>query len=358
MTQDNNSNVSIGPKEIGAVQKSDEDDVDEFLGFLKFSTTGDAVVPREWLVEQWEKHELPMKLLPKEPSKWSAYRRAMREVLEDEDLKHYSVYSNEYNRRFDCKLEMEKSDDAESNNLFILYANVFFPEEIVGEDGGDWRRTRLAYFDFLRPDDGPEGMTYKAEIDDDNIHYDRWMKARARAQRLFGKYQTHHVESDLQTMLQKFRADVNAVEIRRAVYFVGNHYQDRIEGFSQVWRAMNQFKEDGEEMRIEKTPVLNLEEQRDLVASRVRETVEEMVGEIVSESIEEWEQEKDKTAEETASDIMEELKESEDLAAEYNQLLRMELSVKNKLEDLMEELTEEQEDIVERVLNQQDLEDY
>jgi hypothetical protein len=126
----NESQVKIGPKPIGTVQDDEEDDVDEVIGFLTFSTTGEALVPREWLLDQWENYNLPNYLLPSSISNWQAYRRMKNELLEDTEYSHYQVYNDEYDRHFNCKFELEKSDEMGSNT-YIVYSKVFFPEEII-----------------------------------------------------------------------------------------------------------------------------------------------------------------------------------------------------------------------------------
>lgn len=357
MSQNHDSQVSIGPKPLGAVADEEADNVDEYLGYLVFSTTGEVHVPREWLMEQFHEKDVRHTNMPRKPSRWSAYRRTMQELLEDGDFREYTVYSDDFNRRMDCKLEMEKSDEMGSN-VFIIYSSVFFPEELIGEEGGDWRRTRLGYFDFVSPDDGPGGLMRQSDIEKDNVHYDQWERACNRASNLFTEMQEYHNYSDLQKILDTLHERTSAVPIRRAVYFIGAHYSDSVEALSEIWEGMNQFKNGGEEMRIETTPVINLESQRELVASRAREMVEDMVDDIVTETIQEWKEEEEETAEEAAREIMDQLGDSEQISSEYNQLLSMRLSVKDILQERMDEFAGEQKDIIQRVLDQQDLEVY
>lgn len=358
MNNDNSSQAKVGAKPLGAIQESDEDEVDEYLGYLTFSTTGEALVPRDWLLNKWEEYGLPNSLIPKEPSNWSAYRRTISQLLEDASVRHYQVYSEELNREMKCKFHTEKSNEMGSN-VFILYTSVFFPEELIGESGGDWRDTRLGFFDFQTSEnDGfPGQLKFYPEIDEDNIHYDHMMGIDARAGKLFEKLQTHHNHSDLQKITQELRNRTNAVEIRRAVYFMGSHYEDIVNGMSQLWKDMNQFKEDGEEMRIETTPVVNLESQREMIADRARDMVEDVVDDIVSETLSKFENDDELTAEATSRKILEQLSETHEISNEYNELLSMRLSVRDILEEQQEELKEEQEEIVEKVIEQTTLEE-
>lgn len=356
------SQVKIGPRPLGAVQENEEDEVSEFLGFLTFSTTGDVLVPREWLLEQWEQYDIPQYLLPKKPSNWSVYRRMKNELLQDVDYKHYQIYSEEYGETFNCKFEIEKSD-TNGSNTYIVYAKTFFPEEIIGEDGGDWRSKRVGKLEFYRPENDMPGQLI-TDFDEGGkggmgtVHEDACRMLGNRARELFNKMQTHHNYGDMNKIIEQFRSNSNAVAIRRAVYFIPSHHQETIEGLSRLWKDLNQFKDKGEEMRIETTPVVNIESQRDMVAQRVKEKVKSLVDDVVGEMLSKFEEDDEMTADATAREITNQLSETHGLSQEYNTLLSLRMSVKDILEEEREELAEEQAEIVESVINQKSLEDY
>jgi hypothetical protein len=358
----NESQVKIGPKPIGTVQDDEEDDVDEVIGFLTFSTTGEALVPREWLLDQWENYNLPNYLLPSSISNWQAYRRMKNDLLEDTEYSHYQVYNDEYDRHFNCKFELEKSDEMGSNT-YIVYSKVFFPEEIIDEEGGDWRSTRVGRMEFFRPEDDMPGQLI-TNFDEDGdggmgtVHEDACKRLGDRARELFKKMQDHHNYSDLQKIIDDFRLDANAVAIRRAVHFIGSHHQDTVEGLSQLWEDMNDWKDHGEEMRIETTPVINIESQREMVAERVKQKVNTLVDDIINETMQKFEDDDEMTAEATSREIMNQLAETYDISEEYNSLLSLRLSIKDILEDQREEMKEEQAEIVDSVIEQSNLEDY
>lgn len=353
------SNVKIGPKPIGTVEQGEEDNAEEFLGHLVFSTTGDVVVPREWLNEQWEQHNLPDSLFPSETSRWQAYRRAMSRVLEQSDHSHYTVWNDEYDYNFANKFELEHSRDMGSN-VFILYAKTFYPEDIIGEEGGDWKTQRIGYFDFFR---GPEGdipgqLIFNVEEDvEGTVHYEKAKKVRQDASDSFNRMQTHHNYSDLQKVIDTMRERTDSVPIRRAVHFVGSHHSDLVEGFSEVWEGLNQFKESGEKVRIETTPVVNLESQREMIAERVRENVNNMVENIIDEMMEDFVND-EATVEETSREILNQLGESHDISGTYNKLLSMQMSVEEVLKEQRENFEEEQEQIIQNVIDQAELDDY
>jgi len=351
------NNVSIGPRELGAVEETEEDSVNEYLGHLVFSTTGEALVPRTWLQEKWEEYGLPASLMPKQPSRWSAYRRAMNTLLDDSDVRNYRVYNDEYQRDFACQFNLEKSDEMGSN-VFLLYTEVFYPEELIGEEGGDWRRQRIGHFNFKSfEDDMPGQLVMNTDIEKESPHWEPAKTINERARELFKTHQTHNNHSDLQKIAQDFRSMTNAVAIRRAVHFVGNQHDDVVTGLAKVWEEMNQFKEDGEEMRIEKTPVINIESQRQMVSERVEEKVEKLVDNIVEETLDSFAQDDEQTAQETSQTILEQLSEAYDIQANYNTLLSMRMSVEEILKEQREEMKDEQEEIINNVLKQSQLGD-
>lgn len=345
-------NIEIGTRELGAI--SDEDDnPNELIGYLMFSTTGELFVEREWLLETWEQTELPQNLLPTETTNWQAYRRAIKYVEEQTEFVEYSVENEHYGREFDCELEIKKSNSLGSN-VFLVYARTFLPEEICGEDGGDWTEQRVGKIDFYRPEDSdaPGAMLVEIEIEEQNAHYEHVEELFDLAKDTEKKMRSSHNFNDLQNILEGFRARTEAVEIRRSAYFIPAPYKEEIDALIEIWQGMNQFKSSGEEMRIDKTPVVDMAEQRELVASRVREKVEDMVDNIVGEVVAEFEENAETTADEAAKEIMNELGDTE-TASTYNQLLGMKLSIKEILEERRSEMAEESEEIIENILNQQ-----
>lgn len=351
-------NLKIGTREIGTIA-DDEDNPDEYIGFLKFSTTGEVLVPRDWLLEQWNNHNLPKDILPTQVTNWQAFRRAIRYVEDDDELLNYEVYNSHYNQTFNCRFIVEKSGE-EGSNVFIVYARTFIPEEIIGEEGGDYNQERVGYFNFYRPEDSDGYIVTEEEIDEDNAHYDALTELFDETRKTWHKMKKHHNYSDLQNILTGFRTKGNAVEVRRAVYFIPAHLENYLEGLQTVWGELNQFKSDGEEVRIDKSPVINMSEQRELIESRVHEKLKDIVGEVVGEIIQQWEDSADETADEAANRLLEELQDSgaEEISANYNQLLNARLSVKEILEEQREELGEEAEEVIENVINQEEIGDY
>ncbi len=347
-----NSQITIGPKPIGTVQENDKDSIDEYIGHLIFSTTGDVLVPREWLRKKWNEYNIPQNLFPRKPSRWSAYRRTMNRLLDEPEFKFYNVFNESYGRYFNCKFEIDSSDE-KGSNVFILYSKVFFPEEVIGEEGGDWRRQRVCHFDFYHPeDDMPGQLLIRRDIEQDNIHYDAVKSVGIHANELFKKMQEYHNYSDMQKVIDQFRSSSNSIPIRRGVYFIGSHHEETMKSLSKLWEDLNEYKDDGEKVRIESTPVVNLESQREMIAERAKKIVEDIVDDIVSNMMNKFETDDDMTAEKTSRKILEQLSETHEISNEYNSLLSMRLSVKDILKERRKEMKEDQEEIIDSVLEQ------
>lgn len=354
-----NNNVQVGTKELGAVADSEDDNPNEVIGFLKFSTTGEVLVPREWLQERWEESELPQNIFPTQTTNWQAFRRTISWLQDQTKFLEYKVYNDHYGQKFDCKLEIEKSNELGSN-VYLVSGKTFFPEDICGKTGGDWDENRIGMFDFHRPEDNdlPGRMITEREIDEDNGHYEQLTNLFDTARNKEKEMRQTHNFNDLQNILEGYRDIItDAVEIRRSVYFVPAHHQETLDAIMGIWGEMNRFKEGGEEMRIDKTPVVDMKEQRELVASRVREKLQGMVDDIVSEIITEFEDNDEQTADAAANEIMNQLEDSENFSSTYNQLLGMRLSIKEILEERRTELQEESEEVIDNVLNQQTFEE-
>jgi len=345
-------NVKAGTVELGAISE-DDDNPQEAIGFITFSTTGELFVKREWLKEQWDTHNLPSSLLPKQTSNWQAYRRAINYIQNKSENLSYKVEVEDYNQEFDCSIEIEKNKE-KGTNVFLIYAEIFFPEEVIGIEDGNKKTERIGKFDFYRPEENiPGGMLTEKQISDDSPHYKNLQKLFKEAKEAEKKMRKTHNFNDLNNILETFRNENDAVEIRRSVYFLPAMCKGTLNSLMDVWRKMDKFKEEGEHVRIDKTPVVDMREQRELVKDRVQEKLEVAVNSVVGEVLEEFEDATDKTAEDAATDILEQLSNEKSIEKTYNQILGVELSIKDILKEEQKELQEESEEIIENVIKQQ-----
>lgn len=348
------SDVEIGRKSISGVVDGEEPD--EILGHMMMSTTGDVRVPRDWLVDVWDREDLPQYLLPSPLTDWRAYRRAKNHVLEGWEGKHYQVHNDEYNRDFDVKLELEKSDEdgLDSSNVYVLYAKTFWPEELIGTDHGDWQRQRLGYFDFHAVEDGPSGVVSNIEIDRGSVHYEAFERTYNRFRNLYHEMNDGHNGQDLLGTLSDFRNHANTVSIRRSVYFVPASESETVQALSRVWDRLGQFKDGGDKTEIATVPVIDTQDQRELIQDRAEDMMADTVDEVVDAAFEQFDLENQ--ASEIAKEIMSEMEDMDSFAAEYNALLEAKMDVEDILRERMQGISEEREKVLQQVIEQDTLE--
>lgn len=348
----------FGPQPIGAV--TDEDDVEEILGHIMMSTTGDVVVPREWLRERFQSEPgLTLNLMPSPTTQWGAYRRAMRRLIDDEwDEKEIPVETGGINQSYQTKFTIENPDDA-GVNVFNVMANVYFPESEVGVEGGKWNQVDLGHFNFDGEKDS-EKMTFHTRVDEDEqpILHNQWMKLVGRAKGLWRKMNKSHLGEDLRNVLKRLvRRETNSVAFRNAVYFIPARHSETLEALHDVWEDLNDFKSSGQRCRIITTPVVNTEQQRQQVRELAEEKLEGMIDDAIDDAIDRLEEYEDESAESVAEHILDEIGDATGFQNEYNQLLKLRLSVERVLEDHYESLEGEKQEIVQSVMEQQQLGD-
>lgn len=334
------SNAKVGPKSITAVL--DEDDDAEILGFLMMSTTGDWIyAPRDDLQEKFQRYGIHPRLLPREVQPWMAYSRMTNELIYT-DNDEASVRLD----TFDTDLEVTFRLEDGSDRYYHLYGDVYYPEEVVGEEGGKHNAVHLLTLNYSEE---IERINTVPQIEDDHALWDYCKDFMSRAQTLFSKHQSHHNGNDLRGTIEDFLFQgANTVRFRNGCYFVGAHHQDTVEGMANVWDWLNTCKERGQRCRIDTIPVVNSEKQREQVERLAREKTEAMVDEAIEAAIEDLTGEEN--AEALAEAIVADVSEAENFVQEYNALLDAEMSVERVLEERREELEDEKEEIVDTVL--------
>lgn len=335
------SDVSIGSQPISAVTDIEDEEVSA-LGFAVWVTTGDVIVPIEWLEAQFEREDLPEWLLPSRPWKTSAYKKAVDRLLLDK-------WGETMVSGRDVKFRIEDGSERRK----IVYADVFWDEEEIGVEGGDWRERRLGSFDY---DMETEELLYETDIEAGPL-IEKWNQLVGRTQGLYRQMQDSYDEYKMSGIIRDLITEHStAIPLRHsgAIYFFPSHYADHIESLSRIWDRMNQFKQRGRPSTIDSIPVVNDEERRKLIQSRVEETVEDIVMDIFDAAIERLTQNEEETAISIAEDVVDNLSETQDLAAEYSKLLETKLSVKRQIEDYMSGLEDEKEELAEEVLKRAD----
>lgn len=336
------SDVTIGRKPIsGVVEGEDLDDV-EYLGHAMFATTGDVIVPRDWLVEQFDKHGLPESLLPNETWPSSAYKQAMSRLLDD------GFRTTTFMNR-DAEYQLDSGEDY----WRILKFRVFLPEEVTETEGGEWRSQELGRFNY---DKENQRIEHHPEIGEGNKLWDRWSKMVGRAQGRFEKMLVSHDGQDMRAIVRDLRQQqTSAIPLRKggAVYFFPAGYDEYLEALSAIWRDMNQYKDHGYPAHIGTFPVLDNADIRRLVEQRAEEMVQERVEDAVEAGLETL-SDNEEDMEDIASEVAEDLQQTADMAVEYNQLLDIRLSITEHLQEWLEDLEDDQETLVREVLEGDD----
>lgn len=347
------SNRSIDSRSMAGVSDLDDDDEAEALGHLAWANTGDVVVPRDWLSDRLDDAGLSW-LMPAPVWTSSAYKRAMRRLLTNGN-KEFNLNG------FEVEFKLKDGDD----NYRNLVAEVFYSEERIGTPGGEWRSIEVGRFNYdaeeqtlryaclLTDDDG--------NVDEDHVLYERWTKLLGRAQGLFQRMQQSHNGQDLRNkVLGKLIDDTTSITLRRsgAVYFFPLQWAEEIEALSDIWTAMNRYKDDGVPCVIATIPVIDDDRRRDLIEQRVEEQLETEVETALEAGIERLTGDSGETADEIARGILENLEQASNIADDYSDLLEVRLSIKRYIREWLDDLDGESEELVETVLDQSTVDDH
>lgn len=340
--------IKAGRKELSAVTETEEEEA-EILGFLTYSTTGDVLVPRDWLQEELDAEGLPDWLMPNEVWPSSAYKRAMSRLIDN-------GWEESWLNGLRVEYELREGD----GNVRHLTAHIFYPEEKIGEEGGRWKQEDIGFFNYNADS---QNLTWTALVNenDEPVLYEEWKRFVGRAQGLFEKMKKHHTGQDMRTVLYDIRKDhTNAIPMRDggAVYFFPAHLDSEIEALSDIWARMNLHKERGKRCEVAPFPVVDDEKRREIIQTRAEELIQEQVDEAIEAGIETLQEAEEETAADIARGVVDELAETTSLAEEHSQLLEARLSVKRHIQDWLDALEDEKRELVEEVLDRSKLPEF
>lgn len=322
----------------------DDDDIEEaeVLGFLMYSTTGDMYVPRDWLQEQFQKHEIPMSLFPSDVGPWAAYRRAMGRLLEDG---FDEIHVNGLKIEFDVKEGEE--------NVRIVRADIFFSEERTGETGGHYRTVELGHFDYN------EGMTHEARVDpeDEEVLYEQWKRFVGRAQGLLTEVTKVCHAQDMRKILLDLRKGTSSIMLRQAVYFYPASYGPILESLAKIWQQLYQFKDSGERTELTTAVFLDNEHRRRHIQRKAEELIEGEVDEAIEDGLDTLRESDEAVAEDIATAVVGDMSTATMTAEDYGDLLDVELSVKRHIRQWLNEVEGEKKELVESVIEEVELDE-
>lgn len=336
-------NVQVGGKEIGAVLDDQDPEELEFLGWTVFFTIGnDFVVDRDWLEARAGELGIPQKLLPRPTSKKRAFGRAMNRLCADE---------HSWDAHKDVEISVHKEDHKE------------YHLEVTDRRDGDVDTAKIGAF-FWDTDLDPSGMRAQVghpEIDrESNVSvvkgsefYELFRDYRKALSDEMMLMEQSNLGEDIRTMIRGyFTRKSNSVKLRDggAVYFAPITTEEVVQAMKQLVDDINlKWKDDGFPARVDNIEVINTEEKRDMVESRVQARVKDQVGDALEQAFEEMDE--TEVIDEVVDTVEDRLAEVEDFAAEYNTLLDVEIGVEEVLEDWKSNVTDEKEELIEKVDN-------
>lgn len=345
------SGVSIEKKQLSAVVG--EDGPTEILGYATIYTVGDVLVPRDWLLDRMNELGLESWMAPKKTRPSSAYKRAMDRVITTEnDETRMAVSGLKNNDTLRVELDMR---DGGSRYEKHFEASVYFPEDEIGVDGGEWKHHSLGRFDY---DKDTQGIIVSTKVDESEKPqlYEAWQELVDRAQALMTQMESHHNGQDLRSMAYKLTHNwTNAVPLRDggAVYFLPAALSETIEGMSQLFEDVNeQYKTGGKKMAIRTIEVIDTEDKREWIQEQVEEQLDGLVDDALDEAFEML-SEDDETVESIARTVLGSLQNGDEMAEQYNTLLQAKLDVQEMLEKRKNTLSGDKEEIIDKVLSQQ-----
>lgn len=353
MTDKIDAGMSFSRRNLQAVTGEggeSEEDI-ELLGRLMIYTVGEVYVPREWLLEKCEELGVPERLIPSEVTPHSAYKRAMGELFDDPARRvRYDVQDPAERVEFDLL-------DGDGN-INHIRANVFFPEHAIGEEGGRWDTHELGTFGY---DADSQRLVATPADDTPEALEGSWERIVGQARDLMELMQDRHNETDIRHMAYylRLRYTDSIVPMRDggAVYFVPEgELADIVDSLQELYREIDRKFKSGGSMAIRQVEVLDGEDKREWVRSRVEQSLDRMVEKALDEAFGKLDE--DDTAEEIVAEALDRIQDAEDTADRYNDLLEAQLAVEELLKERVEELTDEKGDLAQKIVKQSSLEDF
>lgn len=348
------SGISIDKRKLSGVYGENLEDA-EVLGRAMMFTVGDVLVPSDWLEERCDDLGIPEKLIPSPVRPSSSYKRAMARLLD-----HANAHLLEVEGRR-VELDLRRGD----NNVRHLYASVQFSEAETGQEGGKYVTHRLGWFNY---DVDSQKMTHHQDDDCPEALDKTWKRLVGMAQGLKKKMANHHTGQDLRLMIHYFRNDytgneLDVVSLRDggAVYFIPEgHLTDVVDRMAALFREIDaKFKEGGKHMGIHTLEVIDTEEKREWVRSRVAVALEGLVDDVVEEAFEAFDDD-DEAVDEIVRTLGENIGQASNSIEQYNRALESKLKVEEILQRRAESLKEgdAKKELIDKVLSQTDLYDY
>ena len=341
------STIEVGGRPIAGVVGDDIDPEEGgILGSATVSTIGeDFRVPRQWLQRRMEELGIS-EFCPGEVSPKRAYNR-MRTYL----ITHENDEKEIGGRMVEFEVEKVNSE------VFHLEAKSYFTAQDLGDgaEEGEFRRETLGIIKWVDEHDSVATIPRVPREEDGKPHPFRasWEKFAQRAVDLHDEMMTHHIGRDIQRyVLYRFTHSYSSsIKLRDggAVYFVPAHQDDKIRAIrTLVSEIDDKFKSSGRACEMQVIPVVDNDDQREMVSERAGVSAREQVSTVLDDAFERMEEDEEAVVDEIVDSMADDLDAIDDFVAEYNALLDVEMSVRSILDSWVSELKGEREELVEQ----------
>lgn len=336
MAEDEPSADDIEPATVGGtqIQAVKDDDIENILGWTVIYTIGpDFTVGRSWLESRASELGIDSRFLPPETSSKRAYTRACKR-LEDYSLgaaRHpdvEAVTEREDHSTFAVELIDRRPDDSVSHPVI---------GHIVYEDGQPIYETKTSETEYVET-----FSKYRQQMDDE-----------------FALQKESNTGGDIRRMVREFakHKDSAGVKMRDAgaVYFVPRQAGDGLMKLKTLVKEINEsWKTSGFQAAVDTIEVIDSAEKRNMVERKVRRTLDTIVESALEGAFDELDEET--AAQDVVGDVGAELVRAENVAAEHNALLDVEMSVEETLEEWKDRVSsEEKEKLVEAAMKEVDV---
>lgn len=354
------SDITLGGEPLSAVA-GDADEA-QVIGYLATYTIGDALIPRQWLVQRADELGIPEYIIPSEPRSHVAYSRGIKRLEGKKSERQRRVMG------YDAEIQFYNPEEAE-RYLQMVELKVYFPESETNTEGGETVNHTLGFFDYDK-DTGSVRSVQKLKQpgpDASESEQQRYQALKPIWDELVGEFtdptegwfekmKQYHTGQDLRNSIRSVINDhTNTVIPLRsagAVYFFPAQLGDQLEAWATLLSEINdEFKTGGKEAQLRTARMINEDAEVEWVEEQVREEMSKAVDDLLEEAWQALDDEED-TAEEIATEVLNNITDTMATAEQYNSLLEAQLSVEEILENRQAKLSDEdKQDIVERVLS-------
>lgn len=331
----------------GVIGSRDPEEVDIF-GYEIIYTTGEFTVGRDELMAKIREVGLPEWMAPSPVKPHRAFGRMIDDLRDEGGEAEFSGHRIQF-------------DFAKGNSRYVwhVHVKVFHSadDDSVNMTEGTWIDHELG---VMRYDEGT--ISFIDRINEGSALAPLWYDGiKQRAQSLFSRHQQLHNGGDVNNMVYYLaRQWTDSVRLRDACYFIPAAYADIeqiIDGFRELYAWIDENADKprgGQRTELHAIEIVDSERQREMVEARVRGELRDQVGDIFDDVVDEV-REGEGAIEEIADEVVESLDHVEGLAEQHSAVLKTELSVKRAVRDVLDDMDEEREEVVDRVLDEMDL---